>query len=46
MAKIKPAKGGKKSRGPVNPGGIGCLILVVLGFAAFGLMLYFSIARA
>jgi hypothetical protein len=46
MAKIKPAGSGKKSKGPANPGGIGCLILLILGFAVFGLVLYLSIARA
>jgi hypothetical protein len=46
MAKIKPAGSRKKTKGPANPGGIGCLILVVAIFVFLGLLLYYSIARA
>lgn len=46
MAKIKPAGSKKKPAGPQTPGAIPCLILVVLGFAILGFILYFSISRA
>lgn len=46
MAKIKPAGSRKKPAGPQSPGAIPCLIIIVLGFALLGFILYFSIARA
>lgn len=46
MAKIKPAGSRKKAAGPKSPGAIPCLILLVLGFAMLGFLLYFAIARA
>lgn len=46
MAKIKPAGSKKKASGPSSPGAIPCLILVVLGFAILGFILYFSISRS
>ena len=46
MAKIKPAGGKKKPAGPQSPGAISCLIILILGFALLGFLLYVSIARA
>lgn len=46
MAKIKPVGKKKKASGPASPGAIPCLILLVLGFAILGFILYFSISRA
>jgi len=45
MAKIRPASGRKKSKGPQNPQAISCIVLMVLLFALLGAVLYFSISR-
>jgi hypothetical protein len=42
MAKIKPARAKKSSRGPKNPGAIGCLILLITGFVLLAALLYYS----
>ncbi len=42
MAKIKPARPKKTSRGPKNPGAIGCIILFATAFVLLAILLYYS----
>jgi len=45
MAKFKPV-GAKKKAAPVPPGGLPCVILVIVGIALIMLFLYYALSHA